>query len=428
MILLYKIILFNLRSNLLKNYLDNEISSLIDLLSIESTCSEKKTGMPFGESIFNALTYMLKLGSSFGFETFNDNGYAGHIDFGYGDDIFGILCHLDVVPAGKFWTYPAFKGTLKDDKIYGRGALDNKGPAIAVLYAMKKLYDDGFVPKKKLRLILGCNEESGWKCMEHYDKTVGIPKNGFSPDADFPVINAEKGVLHLDIIFDNTCKSLIKLKGGNKVNMVADSCDFIFDNNEYNFEGLSAHGSAPDKGISAIFPAFDKLVTLTDDTTIKTIYKYLIKNSDGKKLELCISDKISGKLSLNFGTIELLDNKIICGVDIRFPIEFTKDYVLDKLKITNAEVVIKNYHKPLYVDENCELIKNLLSAYKKVTGKDGKCISIGGATYARTMENGVAFGPVFPGEISTIHEADEYISVDNLLKITQIYYEALKLF
>lgn len=411
----------------MKEYLDSEIASLVDLLSIESVQGEAKPNMPFGENIFYALNYMLKLGSSFGFETFNDKGYAGHIDFGYGDKVFAILCHIDVVPAGKFWTTSPFKGTIKDNKIFGRGALDNKGPAIAALYAMKKLYDEGFIPKYKLRLILGCNEESGWKCMEHYDKSIGLPETGFSPDADFPVINAEKGVLHLDIIFKNTCSELKKLKGGNKVNMVADSCDFIF-KDEYNFEGKSAHGSAPNKGDNAIFKAFKKLISLTDDKTINLINTYLIDNTDGKKLKLNLKDDISGPLTLNFGTIELINEKIICGIDIRYPIDVKKEDVLEKLKTLNAEIKIVNYHKPLYVKEDCELVKNLLAAYKKVTGLNGKCIAIGGATYARTLKNGVAFGPIFPGDVSTIHQADEYISIENLLKISQIYYEALKLF
>lgn len=416
----------------MKQYLDNEIFSLTELLSIESVLSEAKPGMPFGENIFSALDYMLKLGSTFGFETFNDAGFAGHIDFGYDKEVFAILCHLDVVPAGKFWTVPPFKGIVKDKKIYGRGALDNKGPAIAVLYAMKKLYDEGHIPKHKLRLILGCNEESGWQCMEHYSKSVGLPKTGFSPDSDFPVINAEKGVLHLEIVFKNTSVELTKLKGGNRVNMVAEACEFDFGDNTFSYSGKSAHGSKPEKGDNAIFKAFKKLITLTDDRTLKFISSNFVNNIDGKKIGLNIKDEISGNLTLNFGTVELQDDKIICQIDIRFPVNSDKETVLNKLKILlneiNAETRIINYHKPLYVEENNELIKNLLKAYKKVTNLETKCLSIGGATYARVLEQGVAFGPIFPGEISTIHEADEFISIENLLKITKIYYEALKQF
>lgn len=416
----------------MKQYLDNEINSLIDLLSFESTLSEAKPGMPFGENLFNTLNFMLNLGASFGFETFNDQGYAGHIDFGYDTETFAVLCHLDVVPAGLSWTVPPFKGTVKDGKIYGRGALDNKGPAIAVLYAMKKLYDEGHIPKHKVRLILGCNEESGWKCMEHYAKSVGLPKTGFSPDSDFPVINSEKGVLHLEIVFKNTCPELLKLTGGNRVNMVADNCIFDFNSESFSFNGKSAHGAHPDIGDNAIFKAFAKLITLTNDSTINFINDNLANNIYGEKTGLNIKDEISGSLTLNFGTIELKDNKIICGIDIRFPVTANKDAVLDKLKTLlndiQAEIKVNGYHKPLYVPEDCDLIKSLLKAYRKVTGYETKCISIGGATYARALEQGVAFGPVFPGETSAIHEADEFITVENLLKITRIYYEALKLF
>jgi len=409
------------------NYLEQEIEVLKNLLKIPSVLSKKKRNMPFGENNYKALNYMLDLGKEFGLNTYNDKNYAGHIDYGTGEP-FGVLCHLDVVPEGSGWTKPPFEGKISDQKIYGRGALDNKGPAVAVLFALKRLKDEGFVPKHTLRLILGCNEESGWKCMEHYSKSVTMPDFGFSPDSDFPVINVEKGVLHLKIQFKNTSKKLKKLNGGTRVNVVPDSASFEFDTKLYEFKGVSAHGSKPEKGGSAIFKAFNKLSELEYNKTINTINRLLVDNIDGKKLSIDFSDNASGKLTLNFGTVELIKNKIICGVDIRFPIEYTKEQVLERLNVLNAKVEISNYHKPLFVDKDSELVKKLLSAYKKVTNLEARCLSIGGATYARALKTGVAFGPLFPKDISTIHEADEYISIEHLQKITDIYYEALKLF
>jgi len=409
------------------NYLKQETEFLQSLLKIQSVQSEKKRGMPVGENNYKALNYMLKTAEDFGFKTFNDKNYAGHIDFGEGEP-FAVLCHLDVVPAGNYWTKPPFEGLIENKKIYGRGALDDKGPAVAVFFALKRLKDEGFKPKHTLRLILGCNEESGWHCIEHYSKSMPMPKTGFSPDADFPVINVEKGVLHLKIEFKNTLKKLKKLNGGTKVNMVPDGCSFEFDKKVYEFRGASAHGSTPQKGGNAIFKAFAELNKLDYDKTINTINRFLVDNIDGKKLKINFSDNTSGKLTLNFGTVELIKNKIICGIDIRFPVEFTKEQVLENLKVLNAKIKIETYHKPLFVDKNCELIKKLLSAYEKVTNTKGQCISIGGATFARALETGVAFGPLFPNDVSTIHEADEYISIENLQKITDIYYEALKQF
>lgn len=409
------------------NYLKHEIEVLQNLLKIPSVLSKKKRCMPFGEENYKALNYMLDLAEEFGFKTFNDQNYAGHIDYGTGEP-FAILCHLDVVPEGSGWTKPPFEGLIEDNKIYGRGALDDKGPAAAALFALKRLKDEGFTPKHTLRLILGCNEESGWKCMEHYSKSVVMPKTGFSPDADFPVINVEKGVLHLKIEFKNTCKKLKSLTGGTRVNVVPDSCSFEFDKKLYEFKGVSAHGSKPEKGGNAIFKAFQKLNELEHNKTVDTINRFLVDNIDGKKLKINFSDNTSGKLTLNFGTVELLKNRISCGIDIRFPIEYTKEQILEKLNVLNAKVEVETYHKPLFVDKDSDLVKKLLSAYKKVANLDGHCISIGGATFARAIETGVAFGPLFPKDISTIHETDEYISIEHLKKITDIYYEALKLF
>ncbi|MCL1901053.1 MAG: Sapep family Mn(2+)-dependent dipeptidase [Firmicutes bacterium] len=410
------------------NYLEHEIEVLQNLLKIPSVLSKKKRNMPFGENNYKALNYLLDLGKEFGFETYNDKNFAGHIDYGNGDKPFAVLCHLDVVPKGSGWTKPPFEGFIEDNKIYGRGALDNKGPVVAVLFALKKLKDEGFLPQHTLRLILGCNEESGWKCMEHYSKSVPMPKTGFSPDSDFPVINVEKGVLHLKIEFKNTSKKLKRLNGGTRVNVVPDICSFEFDKKLYEYKGVSAHGSNPEKGGSAIFKAFKKINELEYNKTIDTINRFLVDNIDGKKLKINFADNASGKLTLNFGTVELIRNKIICGVDIRFPITYTKEQVLEQLNVLNAKVEIQTYHKPLFVDKNSELIIKLLSAYKKVTNLDGNCLSIGGATYARVLETGVAFGPLFPKDVSIIHEADEYISIEHLQKITDIYYEALKLF
>ena len=228
--------------------------------------------------------------------------------------------------------------------------------------------------------------------------------------------------------FKNTLKKLKRLNGGTRVNMVPDSCSFEFDNKLYEFKGVSSHGSRPEKGGNAIFKAFQKLKELEYNKTVDTINRFLVDNIDGKKLKLNFSDNTSGKLTLNFGTVELRKNKIFCGVDIRFPIEYTKEQVLEKLNVLNAKIKVCTYHKPLFVDKNSELVKKLLSAYKKVTNLDGHCLAIGGATFARALKTGVAFGPLFPKDVSTIHESDEYISIEHLQKITAIYYEALKLF
>lgn len=406
---------------------NNIIENLKNLLQIPSVMGEAEEGMPFGRETYKALEYMLCLGKDFGFLVKNVDGYAGHIEWGKGEDIFGILCHLDVVPVGEGWTHPPFGAQTANNKIYARGALDNKSPAIAALYAAKRLKDEGFVPSKKLRIILGLNEESGWKCIDYYLNKEKMPQSGFSPDADFPVINCEKGVLNLKIKLVSDDLKLTDIKGGNRVNMVPDSAYYIYDGVKKCFSGVSAHGSAPHKGVNAIIKMLEELRQKTNDNAIKQFYSAFCGECL-KSLKLDIEDEKSGKLTLNVGLIEMQNREITVSVDIRFPVTFTKEYVIEKFGLTFLPelISVSGYHRPLYIPENDELVVKLLDAYKKVAGENARCISIGGATYSRALDKCVAFGPVFPDEDSKIHTADECIDIDNLYKMTDIYYEALK--
>lgn len=406
------------------------IEDLRGLLKIPSVQGEPQPGRPFGVETYSALKYMLDLGSAMGFGIKDVDGYAGHIEWGEGEDVFGVLCHLDVVPAGENWCFPPYGAVIDNGKIFARGALDNKSPAVAVLYAMKRLKEEGFVPNKKVRLIMGLNEESGWKCIDYYFSKEKMPVEGFSPDADFPVINCEKGVLHLNIAFKTESDKITSIEGGNRVNMVADRGMFKLASGIIKrFEGISAHGSAPHKGTNALFPLFNELSVKDADKGVTDIYNFLCKPESLVSLGLNLEDEISGKLTLNFGTVNKNGGFINCGVDIRFPVSFTKEEILEILNKNLPDTCViteLNYHKPLYVSPDDPLIKSLLAAYSKVVGKEANTITIGGATYARALTKGVAFGPVFPWEESKIHTADESIGIDELYKMTDIYYEALK--
>ena len=208
----------------MQKYIPDIIKNVSDIIKFESYQQPAKEGMPFGEGVAKSLDYFLALANFFGFETKNYDNYVGEVIWGSGEE-FAILCHLDVVPAGSGWTKDPFGGEVDYDnnRIWGRGAMDDKGPAIIALYAMKALKDKGFKPKKKIKLILGCNEESGWGCIEHYNKVAKMPKTGFSPDADFPVIYAEKGILHLKFAFKT--QGGFTVNGGGAANMVCDYCE-----------------------------------------------------------------------------------------------------------------------------------------------------------------------------------------------------------
>ena len=190
-------------------------------------------GKPFGDKVDEALKSTLALAEKLGFQVKNVDGYAGHAEFGEGDETMGILGHLDVVPEGSGWTYPPYEARVVDGKLYGRGASDNKGPLIGALYAMKAVMESGRKMKRKVRIIFGTDEESGWEDMEYYFKKEPMPDFGVSPDADYPIINVEKGIatFKLKKKFASDDCSAVKIKSissGHRPNMVPDECSCCF--------------------------------------------------------------------------------------------------------------------------------------------------------------------------------------------------------
>ncbi len=419
----------------MSNTFEEMKNSLKTLVSIPSVESEALLNMPFGKGVFDALDYFLSLADSFGFKTINYDNYIGEVDFGDGKEEIAILCHLDVVPAGDLtkWTYPPFSATEANGKIYGRGTTDDKGPAMVCLYCMKELKDEGYVPNKKIRLILGCNEESGWKCIEHFNKVASFPDYGFSPDADFPVIYAEKGILHAEFCFNALSSELKDVKGGDRINVVCDKCEAITPLNEFFMKqcgvkeengkvvstGVSAHGSTPEKGENAI----GKMVSYLEATGMidSRIGDYLFKDKMGLKE---LKDE-TGNLTMSPDLIRKEGDRIFVSVDFRYPSLLDGEKLIEALKLI-APVRILSHQKPLFNDKNGFLVTTLLNVYNEATGENAKPLAIGGGTYARALKYGTAFGPEISGEDCHIHEPDEFVSMNNLGLQFKVYKKAIK--
>lgn len=443
------------------------IQSLQELLRFKSVKSEPKDDAPFGDGIKSTLNHALKLGEQLGFHTKNVDQYAGYIEYGTGKEMLGILCHLDVVPEGDHWTHDPFGGEIADGNIYGRGTLDNKGPAIASLYAMKALKDYGFEPKKRIRLILGTDEESGSNCMKYYLKHEEKPSVAFSPDADFPVIHGEMGIIifklkkmFMDKIPDGGIK-VLSLKGGNAPNMVPDYAeaklispydleDIVIKFNasrettlEYEkhedyvilkSHGVSAHGSTPEKGKNAIAQLVEFLnlidIEIGDlSSFIRFIANNIGKETDGKSMGIAVEDAYNA-LVLNLGMIEVNEDFGEMTINVRFPI--TKKESKIKAGVDSAVrgsgIEISEWFgaPPLFFKPNHPLVETLMKVYKSHTGDDkAKPITIGGGTYARAIPNAVAFGALFPGREDTMHQKDEYMQLDDFVKMTEIFASAI---
>ncbi len=416
-------------------YLTEAVEKICESIRFDSSIATRSAKMPFGKGAHACLRHFLSLAESLGFETHDYGGYIGEAVFGEGEEL-GILCHLDVVPAGDGWTKDPFGGIVEDGKIWGRGAVDDKGPAVCVLYAMKALKDEGFVPKKKIKLIVGCNEESGWGCIEHYKKVAKLPETGFSPDADFPVIYAEKGILHVRLHFPVRHAPFLFLAGGKTANMVCDYCEATprsvslkrvqelgleVQGKKLVSRGVSAHASTPELGKNAILPML--LYFSKRNPEISALVDGLFRDVYG------ITDQSdeTGKLTLSPDIIKYRKGELQVLCDIRYPATMELSKVQELLSRLNVKYEMVSHQPPIFHEKNSPLVTALLSVYEKHTGEKAEPVAIGGGTYARALKNGVAFGPEMPGDEPVVHRPDEYITIERVRLLLEMYKDAIEL-
>lgn len=450
------------------------ISSLSQLISIPSVVSDAKGNMPFGEGVHKAYLCMKEMAEKEGFDFFNADNYGGHIDFtGSGEGIVGVVGHLDVVPEGSGWDFEPYGGEIIDGNICGRGTTDDKGPVIACFYAMKALKECGYEPEKTIRLILGLDEETNWHGMKYYLEHVGDkPDIGFTPDGDFPAIHGEKGILVFDIVkkFNhNAVKGLefSSIKGGTAANSVADyarcvlhesadtgydaikaqvaafreekgcriNCKGIGKSFEITVQGVSAHGAKPEQGknaISIMMEFLGRLNFASEDTNdfISFYNEHIGYRLHGEEMGCDFEDEPSGKLVFNVGMIELDKKTAKLTINIRYPVTMNDDTVYEGLMSVLDKYdlgIVKGKHQlPIYMAEDGPLVSTLMDIYRRHTGDTtGKALVIGGGTYARAVENTIAFGARFPEDPDVMHQKNEYISIDNMMRLTKIYAEAI---
>lgn len=403
------------------------IEALQKLVSFQSIAKEEGPEYPYGKEVCGAKEYVLELAKSFGMRVEDVPGKYAYIEIGAGPRLIGILSHLDVVPAGDGWTQDPFGGEIVDGRIYGRGTTDDKGPTIAVLYAMKALKEKTTL-SARIRLILGQTEENGeWRDIEAYTDAEEIPECGFTPDGDFPAIQNELGAMVFQVQMPQS--GFLQGEGGTAPNMVPARAWVKTEFGTYETSGKACHGCAPWLGLNGISELMEKVYQAEPENRFLRMYADLIgKTIYGEKLGIAAEDE-SGKLTLNVGLFEVRDETATLMVDIRYPAKKNPDEISGSLVRqfssygASCECV---YHvRPLYTPSDSPVLGALLSAYREVTGDDSRPISIGGGTYAKAMPNMVAFGPNFPGHENREHMEDEYILVEDFLKLEEIYERAM---
>lgn len=440
--------------DLILKYKDEAIKLLEDLISFESVLDEynPNSDAPFGVENKKALEYLLNTANNDGFITKNVDNYAGHIEYGSGEEILGILAHLDVVPVNKEeWDSYPFKLDIRDGKMFARGTIDDKGPLVCAYIAMKILKDTGFKPNKRIRLIAGCDEESGSRCLEHYLSKEDKPALGFSPDACYPLIYGEKGMLSYDITGDLVDDVIVEFVCGTRYNIVPSEAkcklNINLDNeyneflNKYNYNGkiengyyiaygVAAHAMCPENGVNAAYILFKFLNEYSESKLAKFIDKYYLDDVYGKKLGYYIYDEDMKHLTSNLAIVEINNNIFKLGVNCRVPLDSQLTVIEKCLKAVCDENGFKyrifNKSNRHYVSPNSELVQALMKSYQAVTNDyENKPITIGGGTYAREIGNAVAFGPLFVGREDVCHIANEYMYIEDFIKSIEIYINAI---
>lgn len=447
------------RKELIKNYImskrDEMIGDLAELVKIPSVMSEPTEGCPFGENNVKALKKAEELCKKYGFFTKNCDNYAVSADlFDNSEKHLGILCHLDVVPEGNGWTKPPFELTAEDGMLFGRGAIDDKGPAIAALYAMRCVKELGLPIEKNVRLILGSNEENGSADMEYYQKKESFPPLLFTPDGSYPLINIEKGMMRIKLSHKCSGK-IVSISGGTMVNAVPEAAkaqvkipaselrkaaeklppEVRFDITEENgisnisAHGKSAHASTPELGVNALTALFGLLAECDVDEAKAFKKLFPFGETDGSGCGIKCSDSESGAATTVLSMAEISGESLVCMQDIRFPVCESCKGILEKLENAANSVDISTepvmQSEPHHVSAESDFVKTLLGVYESVTGEKGEPIAIGGGTYVHETENGVAFGAEFPGDENNMHGADEFIKEESLLLNAEIYANAI---
>ncbi|MDO4197524.1 MAG: Sapep family Mn(2+)-dependent dipeptidase [Erysipelotrichaceae bacterium] len=431
--------------------LQNMKNDLAEMVSFNSVNADDEK--PFGSANRKALDKALELMKKNGLEPHNLDYYCGYGETGSGDKTIGVVAHIDIVPAGDGWDSDPFTLTEKDGYLYGRGVSDDKGAGIASMYALKYLIDEKYPFKKKVRLILGCNEETGSACVRHYVEKEGHIDCGFTPDGGFPGIYAEKGMVGGMLVGKNT--KIKDLESGLASNVVPKKAVFTLTDNsfdegkldsfmkenniEYTYEnniltvyGQAAHASTPDLGVNAVAYGMEALYHADfNDSFTDFFHKYFALTNHGELLGYeDLKDDITDT-SINIGGKAGKNEKGICiSLDERFPVKTTAEKamaLLTKISTDDCEFVSYGGHDPLYFDLQSPMIQSLIKAYQKVTGDyESKMEAIGGGTYAKSIHNCIAFGCEFQGENNHIHDANERLSIENFKKQVEIYIEAIK--
>lgn len=456
------------------------LDDLAEIVAIPSVYSQPRDGVPYGQACLDALNWFVNKARNYGLKAEIMDGYCAYAEVGAGEECIGILGHLDVVPAGNGWASDPFKMVEEDGKVYGRGVGDDKGAVVVCLHALRTLKLQGAPLKRRVRLIVGADEERGSSCIRYYLKNGGeVPVASFVPDSEFPLINAEKGIAHIILNFKDKklAKNIVAISGAECANAVPDKSTVgiiansplgkyleelcggtitaelfkkqpiaariieggnsfsqyeIYNGKQIDITavGTAEHASTPDKGDNALWKTLGFLAACNDaicTECLPKIYEYLCAKDAAQRLGVYVDDPKSGVTTMCLSQAELDGDTLKLLIDFRLPLGVTADFVAQKLEEkTGCVATVRDYHENLYIAEDAPLITALLEVYRGLTGDMTPPLQVGGGTYARELPNAVAFGCTPLNIDINMHRADENFPVRQLFKNYEIYLAAAK--
>ena len=436
--------------NWIEQTLPAQIEDLKALVRIPSVSrgDPAEEGKPFGKTVYEALQAALAIARRLGLKAWDVDGYCGVVEYGEGEEVLGILAHLDVVPEGEGWSVPPYSATEKDGRIIGRGTLDDKSPALSAIYALAAAKECGLEMKRRVRVILGCDEEIGSLGVEHYLKVEGQPTLAFTPDAEYPVVNSEMGIMHTT--YEKHYPSQLRIDCGTAANVIPGviraelpvkavpvhapaGYTVTYDENRITVEGRGGHASMPEFAKNAL-QALMKILTVqplpdADKETVRALYALWQFDMHGESLGIDVTDE-SGRTTYSPDVIRFDETGVRFIADCRHPFTAKAEDLLQKWDdaygkagFARTDTVIKPGH---FIPADSELVSTLMNIYNELNGSDSKPLSMGGGTYAREMENAVAFGIVREGEESMCHMPDESISIEDIRFNTMCMAEAIR--
>ena len=417
---------------IIENSFDQQVKDLQTLIRIPSVSrGEPKEGMPYGEHVFQALRTAQQIARDLGFEKVWDvEARCGVVEYGQGEEIVAVMAHLDVVPEGTGWQYPPYGAEIHDGAMYGRGTADDKGAAVSALYALYALKESGAKMKRRVRILLGCDEERGSTGIERYREVEGEPDLAFTPDATYPVVNSEMNISHM--LFEKKYSTAVRAKVGTAMNVIPGVAEATVP--ALSLKGKEGHASMPDHADNALAKLLKALseadLPASDRETFSGLAALLCGYNHGEGLGVDFTDA-SGRLTLAPTVFTADEGGVSVGFDIRYPASMTFEQLTGPIdeRMGKLGFACKERSNSLghYIAPESELVSTLMDVYGELSGdRESKPISIGGGTYAREFKNAVAVGVTRPDRPDLCHIANENILLSEMLFNTQFMAECLR--